>query len=1142
LARHEIDGMCPVCVGREQIRALSPTADYPETSEEDGSFSDENPLFTPAVKMEPGDRIGRYELLEKIGEGGFGVVYRAEQKQPIKREVALKIIKLGMDTQQIVARFEAERQALAMMEHPNIARVFDGGATKTGRPYFVMELVKGVSITRYCDTAELTTKERLKLFITVCQAIQHAHQKGIIHRDIKPSNVMITLHDGAPEPKVIDFGIAKATQQELTEKTLYTRYSQIFGTPAYMSPEQAELSGLDVDTRTDVYSLGVLLYELLVGHPPLDAKELMNGGYDEIRRRIKDQEPLKPSTRLSTYDGPERISIAKQRNIGPNQLSSQLRGDLDWIVLKSLEKDRTRRYETASGFALDIGRFLNNEPVSAVAPSVLYKCRKFAQRNKLFFGAAAAIAVALVCGLSLVFLSYARERAAHAESESNRVKAVDALKLANLHSELSIIAKRRAEESEATTKSLLMSSRIQTYQADMNLASQAYHSGDIGRMNELVEKHRLEPGTQDLRGFEWYHWRQAGRLHIWEVTPGGAMRAIEISPDGSVVAASAAMNWIHVQKSGEERTLIKVNDIEITPFAMTPDSASLVVGCPLDGGLKVHDIATKTTQFYPDPACMKIRCLAFAPSGEVMASGGKSGHIVLWDTASWKPVGVKMPVRGDTWSLAFAPDGKRLLAAMEDSTVQVWDVTNPENPLIEGTLIGHREGVSAVAVCPGADFFATGSFDKTIRLWNMNGELIGVYDAGGPVTVLKFSRDDARLLAGTDETNSVLVWDVRLDPPALELSHTIKGHSRKVTGVGFPQDSNQVHSVSEDGRYAVWSLDRCEPYATLNAIPDAVRFGYTEDGKALWVSDKEGGIYHWDLQIREMKKSKPYPEGFRTLAFSEGGAVSAGISKSGFVSIRDIRTNEFQESAVRIEATDKIFRATSPIGATKAWMMNLSGDGSTVTWMTENGVHIWNPVKNRLQRLPSGKEYLPDYAGELHLPVLSFHGERLALSGTEQHYYSEAWDLAVEPPKQVWSDPIEGGGPVRCTAFSSDRSLLAIGSWDSSIRLFRTETGELRDTLNGHSKEVSALRFSRNGSRLASIGWDHKVCIWDVETGALLSVLQGRRSNATSVAWSPQGDSLAALSNDGTIKVWTSTARTPANIAAASSRSLQNPL
>ncbi|HZJ14559.1 MAG TPA: serine/threonine-protein kinase, partial [Chthoniobacteraceae bacterium] len=347
---------------------------------------------------EAGDRIGPYKLREQIGEGGFGSVWVAEQEHPVRRRVALKIIKLGMDTKEVIARFEQERQALALMDHPNIAKVLDAGATQYGRPFFVMELVRGLKITDYCDDKKLSTPERLELFITVCQAVQHAHQKGIIHRDLKPSNILVAINDGKAVPKVIDFGVAKATQGRLTEQTVYTQFQQMIGTPLYMSPEQAELTSLDIDTRSDIYSLGVLLYELLTGHTPIEQETLARVGMDEVRRIIREVEPPRPSIRLKTLAPDELTTTAKRRHIEPAKLPALLRGDLDWIVMKCLEKDRGRRYETANGLAIDIERHLHNEPVVARPPSRIYRFQKLVRRNKLAVGAALAVAAALVLG------------------------------------------------------------------------------------------------------------------------------------------------------------------------------------------------------------------------------------------------------------------------------------------------------------------------------------------------------------------------------------------------------------------------------------------------------------------------------------------------------------------------------------------------------------------------------------------------------------------------------------------------------------------------------------------------------------------------------------------------------------------------
>ncbi len=364
-----------------------------------------------------GMRIGRYRLLRQLGEGGCGVVYLAEQEEPVRRRVAFKVIKLGMDTKNVIARFDAERQALAMMDHPNIAKVLDGGATESGRPYFVLELVQGVKITTFCDEEKLTASQRLELFIQVCQAIQHAHQKGVIHRDIKPSNILVTTLDGKPVPKVIDFGIAKAIEGRLMDDTDFTAAGQVVGTPAYMSPEQAEMSGLDVDTRSDIYSLGVLLYELLTGRTPFAQKELVQSGLDEMRRTLREKEPQRPSTMLTGLTNTDLAVTAKHRQLEPPKLIKSLKGDLDWIVMKALEKERQRRYETANALAMDVQRYLDNEPVVARPPSQFYRLQKLIQRNKVVCACGLAVALTLLAGLEVSTSFYFKERQARMEAE-----------------------------------------------------------------------------------------------------------------------------------------------------------------------------------------------------------------------------------------------------------------------------------------------------------------------------------------------------------------------------------------------------------------------------------------------------------------------------------------------------------------------------------------------------------------------------------------------------------------------------------------------------------------------------------------------------------------------------------------------------
>ena len=1017
------DGLCPRCLLKLAMKESKEVAARVTTT------------ASASLPMESaGSAIGPYKLLQEIGEGGFGVVYMADQERPVRRRVALKIIKPGMDTKQVIARFESERQALALMEHPNIARVLDAGATETGRPYFVMELVKGVPITEYCDTNQLSTRERLDLFVSVCAALQHAHQKGVVHRDIKPSNVMVTLHDGQPVPKVIDFGIAKATHQRLTEKTLFTEYGQFIGTPMYMSPEQAEVSGLDIDTRSDIYSLGVLLYELLTGTTPFGAEALRRAGYGEIQRIIRETEPPRPSIRLSTLGG-ALTGIAAHRKTDPSGLTRLIRGDLDWIVMKALEKNRARRYASASEFAADITRHVDDEPVVARPPSTAYRLRKFVRKHRGPVAAVAAVGATII-----VLGSLAMWQGIRAQRQAMRVRANG------------ILASAAAAE-DPLLKALLV-----------------FEIADLpelpGRLRIAQEAASSPLPIATFRGHGLY-----------------PPNAAAFSPDGSrVVTGSRDGTALVFRADGTGEPVVLQHEAVVHDVAFSPDGTRVVTG---SGG-----------------------------------GGAGQGFTDTGDARVWRADGSGEPIvlqRGHdnrVLSVAFSPDGTRVVTGTWDGVARVWRADGTGEPIV---LRGHEDRVTNVAFSPDGGRVVTGSWDGTARVWRADGtgqptvlrgqRRAATLSAGWPedgVTSVAFSPDGSHVVAASRD-GIVRVW--RADGTGEPI--VLRGHEGEVTSAAFSPDGARVFTASTDGTARVWSADGTgEPIVSPRYENHVVTAAFSPDGSRVATSSDDGTPRVWRID----------GAGGPIVLRGHGGPVGVGFSADG------TRVVTGSADAIRVWRVAGSGNPTVLWGSRasrfKAQSVAFSPDGDRVVLSSEdNTARVWRadgtgqPI---VLRGHEGVAFSPD--GKR---VVTGAGTPTPLGAAEGN---TGWD---DDGARVWradgsGEPIILPGEASSVAFSPDGARVATGSFNAegTVRIWRADgTGE-PVVLRGHQNHVNTVDFSPDGSRVVTAAFDGTAAVWRADGTGEPIIFRGHVDEVFSAAFSPDGTRVVSTSSDRTARVW----------------------
>jgi eukaryotic-like serine/threonine-protein kinase len=1098
-----VDAMCEGDTAlRARLEAL--LAAYEQT---EGVLAESVPAAKATMKLELADipdeaigqKIGRYKILEKVGEGGCGVVYVAEQTEPVRRRVALKVIKLGMDTKQVVARFEAERQALAMMDHPNIAKVLDAGTTETGRPYFIMELVRGIKITDYCDQEKVPTRERLELFIQICHAIQHAHQKGIIHRDIKPSNILVTLHDGVPVPKVIDFGIAKATEGRLTDATVYTQLHQFIGTPAYMSPEQAEMSGLDIDTRGDIYSLGVLLYELLTGKTPFDGQELMSLGIDAMRKTIREKEPVKPSTKLHTLQGEELTTTAKRHGVDVPKLVSQLRGDLDWIVMKCLEKDRTRRYETANGVAMDLKRHLNNETVVARPPSKLYEFQKTFRRHRVGFMATAAIIVVLAVGIIMTTWQAVRATRAKASEAVQRQKA-------EANEKKALAAQEQAQAQE-------LIARQRAYASDMNVAMQALAGSNLGRALDLLNRQRPKPGQKDLRGWEW--------RYLWQQT------------------RSDALFTLCHQSS------------EIESLAVSADGRWLAVGVAHKDGVFVYDLETRRQVADLARGEDAVR-VAFSPAGPLLAftsvaysaSGQERNTLRLWNSST-RQVTAEFPLGAECGGLAFSRDGRTLVtstsahitlwrvpegtrlasypckqesdldpasgfAATSDLTLAAYGTQSGKVHVIDlrdgkelWSAVASRQFVTALAFSPDGKTLASAAgffHESDIRLWDVaTGKEIGRLEGHHSWIGSLVFWPDGKKLASCSADQTIRVWDL----PTRKCLDVLRGHRLEVWRLALLPDNKTLVSGSKDGEVCLWDTSVAHPRQPRITIPDyVVNWCFAPDSQSVLTLNQQGQVARWSGP--DFQRSEPLLEvGTNFVSytdyhlFSRDGRFLAAGSTNGNISVWNV--------------SQRILRCKFKSGDGSIYPLAFLAQGSQLICWTggDNRLSEWDLEGNRVIQSWAAPA---DFGGFGVSP-----DERLGI-GVGWHGDVVGRNLPEQSDTNLPLDELEGWTVV----FSADGKRLVVSSALGYARVWDTATWREEATLRGFLNAVDSAVFSPGGRRLATCGNnpDDAVKLWDVDSWQEVLTLKGAGSQFDRSAFSPDGNTIGAMSGDGILNFW----------------------
>lgn len=1066
-------------------------------------------------EVEIGVSIGPYKIREQIGEGGMGIVFCAEQLEPVRRKVALKVIKPGMDSREIIARFEAERQALAMLDHPNITRILDGGLSENNRPFFVMELVRGIPITEFCDESRLSLRERLQLFRTTCSAVQYAHQKGIIHRDLKPSNIMVTQIGGNPVIKIIDFGLAKATgDQRLTNKTVYTKFMRMLGTPAYMSPEQVGLSSLDVDTRSDIFSLGVLLYELLTGTTPLDQTTLHEKPYEDLCRVIREFNAPRPSDRISTLEQAILSTVSQRRQVEPSLIKRTLRGDLDRVAIKALQNDREQRYQTASEFAEDIRLFLEDKPVNAVSPSPLYLLRKYAKRHSLLIGSVATIVLLLV--LATAISTWLAIKANAAQLSASR-----ASHAAQVERDNALDATEQAKRQEERMRRL-------AYASDINLAAREIARGHTARAKELMDRYTVDQSV-DLRGWEWrYLWQfcQQDPHEVIVDLKGNQVDRLSISNTGRFLAIS-----VRSTDQGRSEARIFVRDVsDNTPVMDFPGShATFSPTEPLlaywnSGGFHLWDPISRTD--VNDNLLTTgngVRGIEFSKDGKTLAvsaarwNGHHPDELALVDIASSETRLIDAPQVGPGSGYPFAVSDDFTIAAhgvgnARDSYVRILDLETGKE-IWKTDAVKRGEWVECLALSPDKKLLvvANGLASSTLQVWDITQGKLVTRLAGHMAYVRDVSFTAARTLVSAGADRTVRIWDLA-DLDNVPKPRVLRAHGGEISRVIATPDG-QLISSSARGRVVRWNLNEEKKLRSAQFRFDGagrVCRMLPDQSALITVQNSTGAVSRWTGdQYEKEDELFQLERGFHAASISRDAKKLAIGYTNGEVGLMDIQR---QEQILLLKTTDRPLTPRDFYANDR--LVEVSFNGGTFLWDldTNEKKYVWSH-QNTLVSLDGkvGISYrdnqfeMTDFRGQapIRLPAdwtgafrfgyaaISADGSFLAASqGQGQRVL--VWDL--EHLKRKAS--VASGfmvGPAS-TAFSPDSDrIIAAGAAPASILVFDLQSHQRVMTLDSVGDTRRFARFAANGNVIRAEDEAGMIYGWRAPSWAVIEAFQAER-------------------------------------------------